>query len=71
MAFDDDREEKDEHDPDYDRKKRKKRFKNKSRRDFNKHDRQPNREKVKSKAYRPKIVYDPDEVWDSEWDWCE
>lgn len=61
-------------DGDYDKKKRQARFKNKNRRDAQKHNRQINREKVKAKAYRPRFDYDPSdysddsEDWESEWD---
>lgn len=55
---------------DFDKNKRKQRFKNKSRKDSQKHYRQIDREKVKVKAYRPKLDYNPDyleEDWDDDW----
>ena len=58
-------------DLDYDKKKRQQRFKNKNRRDAQKHTRQINREKATTKVYRPRFDYDPadyEEDWDNdEW----
>ena len=59
-------------DLDYDKKKRQQRFKNKNRRDAQKHTREINREKATTKVYRPRFDYDPsdydEEDWESEWD---
>lgn len=51
---------------DFDKNRRKQRFKNKSRKDSQKHNRQIDREKVKTKEFRPKFDYNPDFTYEDD-----